>query len=210
MSLSKQLALLVLVSRPLSWVVAPTIWFSGLIHSGKYKLVAFGVNDVYDYISDLQNRRKINQWTDGTALHQHHHRCVLLAAKASTALVILVTFTSWRKSSELFSCIIAVLVLLWAYSSPPFRLKERPVLDSLSNGVICWLFWACGYIFDGNVIFVPSVLASKKGWLILLYGSALHSMAAMVDVEADTFAGYRTIATIYGEKVPALFSLTCL
>jgi hypothetical protein len=38
MSLFKELALLVLVSRPLSWVVAPAIWFSGLIHSGKYEL----------------------------------------------------------------------------------------------------------------------------------------------------------------------------
>ncbi|EUC40372.1 hypothetical protein COCMIDRAFT_73298, partial [Bipolaris oryzae ATCC 44560] len=107
MSLPKQLALLVSVSRPLSWVVAPAIWFSGLIHSGKYELVAFGVNDVYDYTSDSQNRRKTSQWTDGTALDQHHHRYVLLAAKISTALVLLITFSSWRKSSELFSCIVA-------------------------------------------------------------------------------------------------------
>ncbi|EOA82631.1 uncharacterized protein SETTUDRAFT_95887 [Exserohilum turcica Et28A] len=227
MSLPKQLALLVSVSRPLSWVVAPAIWFSGLIHSGKYELgieqllfgtaltlpiclIAFGVNDVYDYTSDSQNRRKTSQWTDGTALDQHHHRYVLLAAKISTALVLLITFPSWRKSSELFSCIVAVLALLWSYSSPPFRLKERPVLDSLSNGAICWLFWACGYIFDGNATFVSSVTASKSGWLILLYGSALHSMAAMVDVDADAFAEYRTIATVYGEKFSAMFSLTCL
>lgn len=102
MSLFKQFTILVSVSRPLSWVVAPAIWFSGLIHSGKHELsieqllfgialtlpiclsmlvtaashilltqkVAFGVNDVYDYMSDLQNRRKISNWTDGTALNQ--------------------------------------------------------------------------------------------------------------------------------------------
>ncbi|EUC41001.1 hypothetical protein COCMIDRAFT_107313, partial [Bipolaris oryzae ATCC 44560] len=160
--------------------------------------------------SDSQNRRKTSQWTDGTALDQHHHRYVLLAAKISTALVLLITFPLWRKSSELFSCIVAVLALLWSYSSPPFRLKERPVLDSLSNGAICWLFWACGYIFDGNATFVSSVTTSKSGWLILLYSSALHSMAAMVDVDADAFAEYRTIATVYGEKFLAMFSLTCL
>ena len=246
MSLFKQLPLLVSISRPLAWVIAPAIWFSGLIHSGKHELsieqllfgialtlpiclsmsatatsaipprtaltrkVAFGVNDVYDYTSDSQNRRKISHWTDGTALDQHHHKYVLLAAKASTALVMLITFPSWRNSSELFGCIVAVLTLLWAYSSPPLRFKERPVLDSLSNGVICWLFWACGYIFDRKATYVSSLLASKHGWLVLLYGSALHSMAAMVDVDADTFAEYRTIATVYGEKFSALFSLICL
>lgn len=136
--------------------------------------------------------------------------CVLLVAKASTVLVILMTFPSWKKSSVLFGCVFAVLALLWAYSSPPFRFKERPVLDSLSNGVICWLLWACGYIFDEEATEISSLLASKHGWLVLLYGSALHSMAAMVDVDADTFAEYRTIATVYGEKFSALFSLVCL
>jgi 4-hydroxybenzoate polyprenyltransferase len=81
---------------------------------------------------------------------------------------------------------------------------------SLSNGVICWLFWASGYISNGKTKYVSSLLASKHGWLVLLYGSALHSMAAMVDVDADTFAEYRTIATVYGEKFAALFSLVCL
>lgn len=246
MSLFEQFLLLLSVSRPLSWVVAPAIWFSGLIHSGKYELsieqllfgialtlpiclsmlatvtsnilpctiltqkVAFGVNDVYDYTSDSQNRRKTSHWTDGTALDQYHHKYVLLAAKASTALVMLITLPSWRNSLELFSCIVAVLALLWAYSSPPFRIKERPVLDSVSNGVICWLFWACGYIFDERATYVSSLLTSKHGWLVLLYGSALHSMAAMVDVDADTVAEYRTIATVCGEKFSALFSLICL
>jgi len=123
---------------------------------------------------------------------------------------MLITFPSWRNSLKLFGCIVAVLALLWAYSSPPFRFKERPVLDSLSNGVICWLFWACGYIFDDKTTPGPSLLASKHGWLVFLYGSALHSMAAMVDVDADAFAEYRTIATVYGEKSSALFSLICL
>lgn len=246
MSLFKQLPLLVSVSRPLSWIIAPTIWFSGLVHSGKYEMsvdqllfgialtlpiclsmlaiatskflpctilmrrVTFGVNDVYDFTSDSQNRRKTNQWTDGTALDQHYHRYVLLAAKISTVLVILLTFPAWRCSSQLLSCIIVILAVLWAYSSPPIRLKERPILDSLSNGVICWLFWACGYVFDGEAPFLSSVPASKHGWLILLYGSALHSMAAMVDVDADAYAKYRTIATVYGEKFSALFSFICL
>jgi 4-hydroxybenzoate polyprenyltransferase len=120
---------------------------------------------------------------------------------------MLMTFPAWRNSSQLFNCTTVVLALLWAYSSPPLSLKERPVLDSLSNGGICWLFWACGYIFYENALFVSSLFASKHGWLVLLYGSALHSMAAMVDVDADTFAKYRTIATVYGEKFSALFSL---
>ena len=34
MALLSQAQLLVMISRPLAWIIAPAIWFSGLIHSG--------------------------------------------------------------------------------------------------------------------------------------------------------------------------------
>ncbi|PVH90154.1 hypothetical protein DM02DRAFT_548345, partial [Periconia macrospinosa] len=172
--------------------------------------VTFGVNDVYDYKSGIENKRKNSRWIDGTALEQQHYRSILIAAKISTAIVILLTFPGWRNSLQLFGCTIAFLALVWAYSSPPFRLKERPIVDSISNGVICWLFWACGYTFSGEKLLFSSKPAVWNGWFILLYGSAMHSLAAIVDVEADSRAQYCTIATILSERYAALFSLICL
>jgi 4-hydroxybenzoate polyprenyltransferase len=169
------------------------------------------VNDVYDYDSDARNQRKNNKWTDGTALDPMHHLYVLRAARISTLLVVLLALPASVTSPQLLIHTLSLLCLIWTYSLPPFRLKERPILDSLSNGIICWLFWACGYTFSGDTSLVSKTKpASKHGWLVLLYASALHSMAAMVDTQVDSSAKYRTIATVYGERFAAMFSTICL
>jgi 4-hydroxybenzoate polyprenyltransferase len=173
--------------------------------------VTFGVNDVYDYDSDIQNRRKNNKWADGTVLDQVNHRFVLASARLSTILVVLLALPASIRSPQLLGYTVSFLSLAWMYSSPPFRLKERPFLDSLSNGAICWLFWACGYIFSGDTTLAFNTqTASRNGWFVLLYASALHSLAAMVDAPTDASAKYRTIATVFGERFAVLFSLISL
>ncbi|KAH7060966.1 prenyltransferase [Paraphoma chrysanthemicola] len=213
------------VSRPLAWIIAPAIWFSGIVHSGNYALTiegilfavalsfpifTFGVNDVYDYHSDMNNKRKDNLWTDGTPLSLVHHRYILQAAKSSSCFVILLVLPASTRSAESLICTILLLCLVWLYSLPPFRLKERPIWDSLSNGVICWLFWACGYTFGRQLsLSVHSEMPRQHGWLVFWYASALHSMAAMVDEDADSAAKHHTIATVYGERFAAIFSTFC-
>ena len=169
------------------------------------------MNDVYDYDSDVQNRRKNNCWADGTALEQVDHSFVLLAARISTASVLLLGGPASCRSPQLFGCTAAFLSLVWMYSSPPLRLKERPILDSLSNGLMCWLFWVCGYVFNGDSsLLFDTPGAARNGWLVFLLASALHSLGAMLDVHADASVHHRTIATVFGEKFAALFSMTCL
>jgi len=173
--------------------------------------VTFGVNDVYDYDSDCQNRRKNNRWADGTVLYPVNHNFVLRAARVSTVVVVLLALPAWARSPQLFGCTVAFLSLVWIYSLPPLRLKERPVLDSLSNGLMCWLFWACGYAFNGDTSLIfDTKLAARNGRLVFLLASALHSLAARLDARADASAKYRTIATVLGEIFAGLFSLICL
>jgi hypothetical protein len=43
MTLLDQVQLLFTVSRPLSWIIAPSLWFSGLVHSGTYVLTVEGL-----------------------------------------------------------------------------------------------------------------------------------------------------------------------
>ena len=249
MTLLNRIQLLFIVSRPLSWFIAPALWFSGLVHSGTYvqaghdvpgmlfaialsfptclsenppsifllnvrfltrSVVTFGVNDVYDYGSDVQNRRKNQKWTDGTVLDQVNHSFVLLSARISTVLVGLLALPASIRSPQLLGYTMSFLSLIWMYSSPPFRLKERPILDSLSNGVIFWLFWACGYTFSGDTTLVfTTEQASRNGWFVFLCALALHSLAAMADAP-DASAQYRTIATVFGETFAVLFSMTSL
>ncbi|KAF2651425.1 hypothetical protein K491DRAFT_665596 [Lophiostoma macrostomum CBS 122681] len=231
-----QVSELLMASRPLAWFIAPAIWFSGLIHSSSGTpsitpqgllfalalsfptcLVTFGVNDAYDYPSDQHNVRKKSTWTDGVPLPTEHHKTILRICKCLTLLIVLMTYPAWRTCPRLLLYVSAYLVLVWMYSAPlalPWsesrlsRLKERPVLDSLSNGAICWLFWACGYIFTGET---PrnAEFRSSYGWLVFLFGSACHSLAAMADIHEDQVAGYRTIAVWGGDRGAAAFAAVC-
>lgn len=159
----------------------------------------------------MNNERKKNHWADGKALGRANHRFVLSSARISTAVVMLLALPAAICSPQLLCCTVAFLTLVWVYSSPPLRLKERPVLDSLSNGVICWFFWACGYTFNGDTnLFFDTMPASRNGCFVLLYASALHSLAAIVDARTDASAKYRTIATVYGEEFAANLSMVCL
>jgi 4-hydroxybenzoate polyprenyltransferase len=180
------------------------------------------VNDVYDYDSDVQNCRKKKQhyWTEGGILHPVHHSFVLDAARVSTGLILLLGLFASLPSSpsppsplslSVFICTASLLVLSWNYSAPPVRLKERPILDSLSNGVTCWLLWACGYTSTGRPLLGSQAgKTASNGHLIVFYASAIHSLGALLDIKPDNAAKHRTIATVLGRRGVATFSALCL
>lgn len=107
--------------------------------------VTFGVNDIYDYSSDKRNSRKRSPRIHGTLLCETDHTTVLRGAQIATFMTLLLAIPASIRCPSILACTLCFLFLLWAYSSPPFRFKEVVVLDSLSNGLICWLFWASGY-----------------------------------------------------------------
>lgn len=169
------------------------------------------MNDVYDYDSDIQNPRKNKLWADGTVLDQDDSHFVILAARVSTVLVLLLTLPASIQSPEVLGYLLLSVIISWIYSSPPLRLKERPVLDSLSKGVACWSLWACGYTSSGHRSLVyPAGGNFSYGGFVLFFGTALHSLAAMVDAKADASTKQRTIATVFGERFSALFATVCL
>lgn len=183
-------------------------------------LVVFGVNDIYDYASDLLNPRKSATSLEGAILPPAHHPFVRRAAIVSTAAVLaastLPTFyvssavslgASWQPYSPIISTA-ALLSLGWMYSAPPARLKEVPVIDSISNGLIVWLSWFIGFsscrVLAGQsglqwgLVDVPS-----KGYVIGLVTASVHALGAAADIEADVAAGQRTIATVLGRRACA-------
>ena len=143
-----------------------------------------------------------------------NHNFVLNAARVSTALVLALGLTASLlspQSSPVLICIMSLLVLGWNYSAPPVRLKERPVLDSLSNGVTCWLIWVCGYVSTGSPLLGSEAgKAASNGYFVVFYASAIHSLAALEDIKSDTAAKHRTIATALGWKGVTAFSGLCL
>src|SRR5690554_2043326 len=136
---------LLLSSRPLSWIntafpfaaaylltvreidavlVVGTLYF--LI---PYNLAMYGINDVFDYESDLANPRKGG--VEGALLHPSLHRPTLWAAALTNIpfllyLVVVGGPLSWL---VLAASVFAVI----AYSAKGLRFKERPVLDSITS-----------------------------------------------------------------------------
>ena len=78
----------------------------------------------------------------------------------------------------------------------------------MSNGLIVWLCWARGYADSGLPLFGPNAVDSAtKGWLLALCTAGVHALGAAADIEADSAAGQRTIATVFGRRFAATFSV---
>ena len=210
----KKILLLVRVSRPLSWPLTALLFgtgivisnveityyaiINGLLASILLPLIVFGVNDVYDYKTDIINRRKRSA-IHGMALESRHHRLVLGAALAATGtLAIFSAFT--RNYTNIVATAVAILIA-WAYSEPPLRLKEKPPLDSLSNAALVWSVILLGYSHGNSLVSLPVSV-----YFASLAAAAIHAMGAIMDYASDNRANVKTIATVFGKRLAATFS----
>lgn len=148
-------------------------------------LFLYGINDVFDASLDEGNPKK----TDRETRYRGGRGTVIAAvAGALLGLGLLVALpprtTPW---------LAGFLFLGAAYSAPPLRLKGRPPLDSLSNGL---------YVLPGVAGFAlaageaPPALVLLGGWL---WAMGMHTVSAVPDIEPDRQGGIRTTATVLGE-----------
>ena len=196
-------------SRPLSWVntafpfaaayflttreidlafVLGTLYF--LI---PYNLAMYGINDVFDYESDLRNPRKGG--VEGALLDPAVHRVTLIAAVVTNVpfLIVLGNLGSLLSTVVLGVSVFAVI----AYSAPKLRFKERPFLDSLTSATHFVSPAVYGLVLAGAVI-------GPQLWAVLaaffLWAVASHAFGAVQDVLADRQAGIASVATVIGAR----------
>ena len=194
-------------SRPLSWIntafpfAAAYVLMTGRIDAAlavgtlfflvPYNLAMYGINDVFDYASDIANPRKGG--VEGALLDPRRHRIVLASAVGSClpfviALVVLGRPLSWA--------VLAVsLFAVVAYSAPPFRFKEVPVLDSITSSV-----HFCSPALYG-IVLTGSLPGARSGAILVaffLWGMASHAFGAVQDVVPDREGGISSIATVLG------------
>lgn len=162
--------------------------------------VVFGVNDIYDYSIDVRNPRKISDGLEGTVLLPIYHRSVRKAAYISSVFIIGIAVLTGTATSTAATTLLVFLG--WQYSAPPLRLKEVPIIDSLSNGVMIFLAFFVGFCSSGKrgLIDVP-----MNAFAVSLCTTGVHALGAVVDFEPDTAAGQRTIATFLGRRNTAAF-----
>lgn len=206
----RTLGQLFISSRPLSWIntafpfAAAYLLTTGRIDAAfiigtiyflvPYNLAMYGINDVFDYESDLRNPRKGG--VEGALLDPSIHRTTLWAAVITNvpflvALVALGSAVSW--------VVLAVSVFaVIAYSAKGLRFKEKPVLDSITSSTHFVSPAVYGLVLAGATL-TPALLLILVSFF--LWGMASHAFGAVQDVIADREGGLASIATVFGARV---------
>jgi 4-hydroxybenzoate polyprenyltransferase len=203
-------------SRPLSWVntaypfaaayfvstreIDLTFIIGTLYFLIPYNLAMYGINDVFDYESDLRNPRKGG--VEGAMLGREMHRPILIAALVTNVpfvvfLVIVGSPLSWL--------VLAVSVFaVIAYSAKGLRFKEKPFLDSLTSSTHFVSPAVYGLVLTGT-LFTLSL------WFVLgaffLWGIASHAFGAVQDVVADREGNIASVATVIGARATVRLSV---
>ena len=212
-------------SRPISWVntafpfgaayllagggIDLAFWVGCLFFLIPYNLLMYGLNDVFDYESDLRNPRKGG--VEGVVLDRRLHRLTIVAALATSApfVVVLLALGSPLAAAVLAFSLFAVV----AYSAPVLRFKERPFLDSLTSSTHFVSPALYGLVLAGargaDIGDWPSwplgVWAALAGFF--LWGMGSHAFGAVQDVHADREADIGSIGTVLGARATTWFSL---
>jgi 4-hydroxybenzoate polyprenyltransferase len=158
-------------------------------------LVGCGLNDIYDYESDRRSARRRAVW--GAVVRDDDRPLVLRASLAMMPLIVLGACLT--RNWDNIVATVSLLVVAWLYSVPPVRLKERPPLDSLSNGLGYFLLpFTMGFSLNANPRTMP-----LKYYLLALCVCGVHALATAADYEADRAAGQRTLAVKFGTRTAA-------
>lgn len=216
-------------SRPISWVNTAYPFAAAYLMSGggisatfvvgtlyfliPYNLLMYGINDVFDYESDLRNPRKGG--VEGIVLDRRMHRVTLWSAVLSN-LPFLVFFVAAAFAWPTFggpegispaACLVTLAVSVFAvvaYSAPGLRFKERPVLDSLTSSTHFVSPAVVGLVYAGSSFSAPVVFTLAA---FFLWGVASQAFGAVQDIEADREADIASIGTVFGASRTVLFAM---
>ncbi|MBD8078829.1 prenyltransferase [Cellulosimicrobium arenosum] len=206
-------------SRPFSWINTAYPFAAGyLMATGgrvdaalvvgtlyflvPYNLLMYGINDVFDYESDLRNPRKggiEGALADPGTARVTHRRILWACALTNVPLVLwlLALGDGWAALTLLL-----VVFGVVAYSAPVLRFKERPFLDSFTSA----MHFAGPLLYA--LVLVDADLAARSVWPVLvgfvLWGMASHAFGAVQDVRADREAGIGSVATVIGAHATVL------
>lgn len=205
---------LLVVSRPISWLntafpfavgyllvfqtvdlrfVLGTLFF--LI---PYNLLMYGVNDVYDYESDMRNPRKGG--IEGAKSGKSLHRSILIASTALSLPFVAALLVLSNLAGAVTLLVVMFFVL--AYSVPKLRFKEIPFVDSFTSSTH----------FVGPLLYTLALGGfPDEAWpyvtAFFLWGMASHAFGAVQDVVADRQGGIASIATVLGGRFTVRFSM---
>ncbi|WP_053351298.1 prenyltransferase [Leucobacter musarum] len=189
-------AAMLLTTREVDWVLIVGAFYYLI----PYNLAMYGINDVFDYASDINNPRKGG--IEGALLAPRYHRPMLWLALLTNAPFLIVLAAAGGPAAWMPLAVSTFAVV--AYSAPVLRFKERPFLDSATSSTHFVSPAVVGLSIAGAQ-FTPQL------WLVLLaffcWGMAAHAFGAVQDVVPDREARIGSIATVLGAAVTVRLAL---
>lgn len=166
-------------------------WWALISFAVTWTAVAM-INDAYDGTTDLRNPRHTRILRIARRMGKAQLMRSAVAVGLGDLLLTLVAL------GPLFAVGTAVVLLIgWAYSVPPLRLKGRPGLDVAANALPVGFFApVAGWLLAG----APGQLPWQLGSLCTLTIAALYLPTMVMDRAADQEAGIRTTAVALGPR----------
>jgi 4-hydroxybenzoate polyprenyltransferase len=208
---------LIKISRPIIWflplicfsfgvslshaILSPLLLIEFLMLSFPFNFFLYGINDIFDYESDILNPRKGS--IEGVKLEPKRHDAVKKVSIAMAILLLLISLATFNIANIL--SMVFLIFISYAYSAPPFRIKEKPPFDSISNIFIYFLMpLILGFSFGGSIISIP--------WQVYLLSLSIvgaHAFTTLADYTPDKKAGEKTFSIIFGKKTTVIFASLC-
>jgi len=208
------LAKLFKVSRPISWINTaypfaatylvlgggfdPVFFIGTFFFLIPYNLLMYGINDVFDYESDIVNPRKnsIEGATEAKSFHP-----TILWASTLTALPFGITLIILLPVN-VSAIFVGVMFFVVAYSLKWLRFKEKPFLDSITSSI---------HFTGPMVLAIAATGFDPAAWpfalALFLWGIASHAFGAVQDVVPDRAGNLSSVATIIGARATVWLSI---
>jgi len=225
MQLYSKIILLIKTSRPLSWALV-LIFSAGhfdsqapislkailqfLSFSIPFGLFSNGINDIYDYQSDIINPRKTNDNTVfvfGKVLDPKYHSFVKRCSLISGLFVFIISVITLNCVN--ITLVFILLIVTYFYSAPPLRLKNYPPMDLLSLLLAFLVFYLSGYTFGNPFLTEIPVekITNLCTWSLGLLGFV--TLANMTDYESDKEAKVQNCVVSFGMRANSVFIFLC-
>ena len=196
---------LFIISRPISWPntaypfaaafiitggsLDVTFWLAAIYFLIHYNLLMYGINDVFDYESDIRNPRKGG--LEGAVEQKAFHPVIVWSAVLANVPFLLYLLLTGTLASSIILALLVFFVL--AYSMAGLRFKEIPLLDSITSSIHFVGPMIFALVLTGfEASYVPFVLA------FFLWGAASHAFGAVQDIIPDREGKLASIATVLG------------
>ena len=203
-------------SRPVSWVNTAFPFFAAYYFVNQsidlpliigtifflipYNFLMYGINDVFDYESDLRNPRKGG--IEGALLDPKFHKLTIWSSIGLSLGFVIYLLAIGSDIADFW--LLVTLFAVVAYSAPKLRVKEIPFLDSFTSAMhfIGPMLYALALsnvnLFEFKL---SSMILAFLGW-----GMASHAFGAVQDVRADREAGIKSVATAIGARNTVRFA----